>query len=161
MLNATIRRFGGHGFEHVEESCWRAGPTDIGFHSETYGDADSIEIDLSRLANARFVIEGTIDSYVKVGDPKKRNPYVHAPEFRWEVSGAELIVAGELRLELGGTELFIALERLTERTLPVDLAGRLTVEPGNAPFGWRPVYLTGRQRDDAKVWSSALFIEFS
>ena len=32
--------------------------------------------------------------------------------------------------------------------------------PENAPFGFRPVYFHGRQRDDSKVWSSAHFIEF-
>jgi hypothetical protein len=105
-------------------------------------------------------VEGTIDSYVKVGDPLKRNPFVHAPEFSWTVSGAQLLDEGGLRLELGGTELFLALERLTERPLPVALAGSLQVDAANAPFGHRPVYLHGRQRNDSKVWSSAMFIDF-
>lgn len=29
-----------------------------------------------------------------------------------------------------------------------------------SPHGHRPVYLFGRQVDDAKVWTSALFINF-
>jgi hypothetical protein len=61
---------------------------------------------------------------------------------------------------LGGTELFLAAERLTDKPLPVDLSGSLELEPWNAPFGFRPVYFFGRQRDDSKVWTSAQFITF-
>lgn len=77
-----------------------------------------------------------------------------------EVSGAQLLADGGPRLELGGTELFLALERLTERALPTSVAGALEIAPHNGPFGHRPVYLFGRQRDDSKVWSSAMFIDF-
>jgi hypothetical protein len=160
VLGATILRTGHHGFEHVEESCWRAGPTDIGFRSETYGDADSIELEVSDLAAARFVVRATIDGYVKVGDPRQPNPYVHAPGVQWEVSGADLLAAGALRRDLGGTELFVALERMTDAPLPREVSGEFTLDAVNAPFGHRPVYVEGRQRDDGKVWSSALFVEF-
>ncbi len=161
VLGSTVLGFKGQGFEHPEEACWREGPTAIGFRSETYGDADGVELNLDQLAQARLQIEGTIDSFQKLGGAARR-PFVHAPEFRWEVSGAELIAAGgELRLELGGTELFLALERLTRAPLPSELSGPFSVEPLNGPFGWRPIYLRGRQRNDAKVWSSALFITFS
>ena len=160
VLNATIHRFSANGFEHVEETAWRASPTDIGFRSETYGDADSIEIDLSDLAKARVRIEGTIGGFVKVGDPRKPAPFVHRPDFRWEVSGAELLEKGSLRLDLGGIDLFLALERLTAAPLPRDVSGCFVVEPVNGPFGFRPVYLFGRQRDDSKIWSSAQFITF-
>jgi hypothetical protein len=161
ILNGTIHRFSASGFEHIEETAWRASPTDIGFRSETYGDADSIEIELSNLTNARFVIEGTIGGFVKVGDPRKPAPFIHRPDFRWEISGAELLAKGELRLDLGGAELFLALERLTASILPRDISGSFKVEPTNGPFGFRPVYLFGRQRDDSKIWSSAQFITFT
>lgn len=160
ILNGTLQRFGAHGFEHAEAACWREGATDIGFRSDTYGDADSVEIELDNLAAARIVIEGHIDSYVKVGDPLQRNPFAHAPDFRWEITGAELLARDALRLELGGTELFIALERLTDQTLPLDVSGSIEISPANGPFGFRPVYFHGRERDDAKVWSSAQFITF-
>ena len=160
ISNGTINNFGSSGFEHIEEAAWRTGTTDIEFHSDTYGDADSIEIDVSNLLNARIVVEGTIDSFVKIGDPLQGNPFAHTPQFRWEFSGAELLAQGELRHELGGTELFLAAERLTDKPLPVDLSGSLEVEPSNAPFGFRPVYFFGRQRDDSKVWTSAQFITF-
>jgi len=160
VRGATIQGFRSHGFEHAEESSWRTGPTDIAFRSDTYGDADSIEIEVSSLKDLRLVVRGTIDSYVKVGDPLQRNPFVHRPDFHWEVSGADLLRDGRLQLELGGTELFLALERLTDAELPRTVAGQLKVAPGNAPFGYRPVYFHGRQRDDSKIWSSAHFIEF-
>jgi hypothetical protein len=160
ILNGTIHNFGSHGFEHAEESAWRTGATDIEFSSDTYGDADSIEIDVSNLSAAKIVIEGTIDGFVKVGDPLAGNPFAHAPTFRFEVSGADLIANGRTMHELGGTELFVALERLTDQPLPVDLAGSIEVAAQNAPFGFRPVYFFARQRDDSKVWSSAQFITF-
>ena len=44
IINGTINAFAGGGFEHPEESCWRAGPTDIAFRTDTYGDADSLVV---------------------------------------------------------------------------------------------------------------------
>jgi hypothetical protein len=161
VLGTTLLNFGGHGFEHIEEACWREGPTGIAFRSDTYGDADSIELEVADLRHARFAVEASIDGYVKVGDPVQRNPFVHAPAVRWEVSGAELLAQGELRLELGGTELFVALERLADGELPRDVSGTFTVDAVNAPFGHRPLYVHARQRDDSKVWTSALFITFT
>lgn len=161
ILNGTIHRFGAQGLEHVEEAVWRDGATDLGFRSDTYGDADAVEIDVSNLAHARIQIEAHVDSFVKVGDPLAGNPFVHLPHFTWEVTGAELLASGgAVRRELGATELFIAIERLTDEPLPADVAGSIEVAPRNAPFGHRPVYFFGRQRNDSKVWSSAQFITF-
>jgi hypothetical protein len=36
----------------------------------------------------------------------------------------------------------------------------LELRPENGPHGFRPVYFCGRQADDAKAWTSAMFIEF-
>ncbi|MFV2061402.1 MAG: hypothetical protein ACC653_12020 [Gammaproteobacteria bacterium] len=160
ITNGVINEFSGFGFEHIEENCWRAGPTKIGFHSDTYGDADGIEIDLSNLEHCTFKIEGTIDGYVKVGNPLDGNPFVHCPSFSWEVTGKELLEGGSLRKELGGTELFLAVERLSETPAPRDVSGSIEIEANNGPHGFRPVYIAGRQMDDAKVWTSAMFIDF-
>ncbi|MBI4206711.1 MAG: hypothetical protein HY527_16950 [Betaproteobacteria bacterium] len=158
--NGVINGFAALGFEHKEENCWREGATKLGFHAETYGDAEAIEIDVSNLARCRIRVAGTIDGYVKVGNPLERNPFVHCPSFEWEVSGAELLEAGRLRRELGGTEMFVAVERLSDAAMPREATGTLAVEPENGPHGFRPVYFLGRQIDDAKVWTSALFITF-
>ena len=161
VINGTINAFAGGGFEHPEESCWRAGPTDIGFRTDTYGDSDSVVVDISNLARCRIRVAGRIDSYVKVGDPTAGNPFVHCPSFDWEVSGAELLASqGRLRLELGGCELFVSIERIAAAPTPREVTGTLEIEPRNGPHGFRPVYFYGRQTDDAKVWTSAMFIEF-
>lgn len=160
VLGAQIRGYQTYGLEHCEENVWRAGQTKIGFQSETYGDADSLEIEISALGNASFIAEGTIGGFVKVGDPRFPAPFVHSPHFRWEVHGRELIEKGEMKLDLGGVELFVALERITDKPLPRDISGIFTAEDINGPHGFRPIFLYGRQRDDSKVWSSALFIRF-
>ena len=160
VLNGTINAFAGSGFEHPEESVWRAGPTEIGFRTDTYGDADGVVIDVDNLARCRIRVAGRIDSYVKVGNPLDGNPFVHCPTFDWEVSGAELLESGSLRRDLGGTQLFLAVERVTEAAVPRDVQGMLEIRPANGPHGFRPVYFYGRQSDDAKVWTSAMFIEF-
>jgi hypothetical protein len=161
IINGTINAFAGGGFEHQEESVWRAGPTDIGFRTDTYGDADCAVINLSNLANCRIRVSGRIDSYVKVGNPLEGNPFVHCPTFDWEIAGAELLGAGALRRELGGTDLFLAIERMADSAMPRKVDGSLEIKPGNGPHGFRPVYFYARQADDAKVWTSAMFIEFA
>jgi len=160
ITHAVINDFAARGFEHIEETCWRESTTSVGFKSDTYGDVDAIELDVSHLATARIRVEGTIDGYVKVGDPLKGNPFVHCPEFVWEITGAELLQAARLRKELPGVEMFLAFERMSDQPAPREVCGTLTVDPSNGPHGHRPVYLFGRQVDDAKVWTSALVIAF-
>jgi hypothetical protein len=160
VLNGTIHSFAGGGFEHPEESVWRAGPTDIGVRTDTYGDADGVVIDIGNLPACRIRFAGRIDGYSKTGNPLEGNPFVHCPTFDWEITGAELLQAGSLRMELGGTELFLAIERVTDAALPRDVGGSLQIDARNGPHGFRPVYFHGRQTDDAKVWTSAMFIEF-
>ncbi|MEM8732507.1 MAG: hypothetical protein AAGF79_21570, partial [Pseudomonadota bacterium] len=81
VLNGVINGFRGRGFEHQEETCWRAGPTSIGFSTDTYGDSDAVEIEIGNLAQCRIRLSGTIDGYVKVGNPLDGNPFVHCPDF--------------------------------------------------------------------------------
>ena len=161
IRNGVINSFNAYGLEHIEETVWRAAPTKIGFRTDTYGDADTIEIDVSNLAGATIRVSGTIDGYVKVGNPLDGNPFVHCPEFDWQVSGAELMEKGALRKDLGGTELFLAIERIADAPMPRDVSGTIEIDAVNGPHGFRPVYLQGRQIDDAKAWTSALFIEFT
>jgi len=160
ITNGVIHQFRGLGFEHAEETCWRAAATEIGFRSDTYGDSDAIEIDISNLEHCSIKVEGTIDGYVKVGDPLKGNPFVHCPNFSWEISGKELLEASNLRQELGGQDLFLAIERLTDKVVPRDVSGSIKVDANNGPHGFRPVYFAGRQSDGSMAWTSALFITF-
>ena len=115
IINGTINAFAGGGFEHPEESCWRAGPTDIGFRTRyvrRFGFSRDRRQQSRALPHSH---QGRIDGYVKVGDPTAGNPFVHCPTFDWEVSGAELLASdGRLRKELGGCELFLAVERIAD-----------------------------------------------
>jgi hypothetical protein len=160
IRGGVINAFAGRGFEHREEACWRDGPTAIGFRSDTFGDVDAIEIDVSGLADAVLRVEGAIDGYVKVGNPLDGNPFVHCPTFAWETTGRALLDAGRLRHDLPGVEMHLGFERMSDAPAPRDVAGAIEVEPTNGPHGFRPVYFFGRQVDDAKVWTSAMFIAF-
>ena len=160
ITNGIVNSFKAHGFEHDEESCGCVSPTSIRFRSDTYGDADAIDLDVSNLEHCTVRVEGTIDGYVKVGNPLDGNPFVHCPTFSWEITGKELLKDGVLRKELGGAELFLALERLSDKSMPRDVSGTIDVDPHNGPHGFRPVYLAARQIDDGKVWTSAMFIKF-
>jgi len=161
IRNGVIHSFKGQGLEHKEETVWRAGPTEIGFRTDTYGDTDAVEIDLSHLEQATIKVSGQIHGYVKVGNPLDGNPFVHCPEFELEVSGAGLLQDGVVRKELGGVELFVAIERMAETEMPRDVSGSFEVDAANGPHGHRPVWLQGRQRDDGKAWTSAMYIDFA
>ncbi|HQU15727.1 MAG: hypothetical protein B7Z66_02870 [Chromatiales bacterium 21-64-14] len=168
IINGVINNFRGVGFEHREESAWRGplskashGEQKVSFRSDTYGDADGIELDVSNLGRCRIRVEGTIDGYVKVGNPLDGNPFIHCPEFCWELTGEELMAGnGALIKELGGQDMFLAMERLTEAGLPRDMPGAIDIDPRNGPHGFRPVYIAGRQLDQSMAWTSALFISF-
>lgn len=160
ITNGVIHSVTTYGFEHREETAWRRGATEILFNSETYGDADTIELDVSGLPDAAIAVEGTIGEYQKIGDALAHSPFSHRPIFRWDVTGAELVHARQLRCDLGGEGLFLALERLSEAPLPLEVEGDIEIDPRNGPHGFRPVYIHGRQIDDEKVWTSPLFIAF-
>jgi len=161
ITNAVVHSTKAFGLEHNEEAVWRIGATQIGFRTDTYGDTDALEIELSQLASCQIRIEGTIDGYVKVGDPLKGNPFVHCPKFSWEVSGADLLREQSLELPLGGADLNLSLELISDQPMPRDVSGTIELVPGNGPHGFRPVYFVGRQVDDAKAYTSPLFISFT
>jgi hypothetical protein len=161
ISNGVIHSVKTYGFEHPEETAWRRGATEVFFNSETYGDADTIELDVSGLADVAITVEGTIGEYQKIGDVRAHSPFAHRPVFRWDVTGAQLLNAGALRYDLGGEGLFLAIERLADTVLPLEVEGGIEIMPGNGPHGFRPVYVFGRQIDDEKVWTSPLFITFT
>ncbi len=160
IRNATIRSFKSAGFEHQEEAAWSARGNEIGFRSDTFGDADSIEIDLSNLAGAEIAVEGTIGSYVKVGDPSSPSPFVHCPTFALNASGADILAQRRIEQRLGGADLFISLERIAEAPLRRDVSGSFEIAPENGPHGFRQIYVMGREADDAKAYASPMRITF-
>ncbi|MBV8884303.1 MAG: DUF3604 domain-containing protein [Chroococcidiopsidaceae cyanobacterium CP_BM_RX_35] len=158
--HTLVQSYRAYGFEHPEEYVRRAGPLRLEFRSDTYGDSDTIELELSDLLHARFQLHIQIDSYTKVGNPLKRNPYIHCPEFNWEFTGIDLLEQGILRQELGGAYMFVSAERLSANPLPLEVSGSFLLQPQPTAHGFLPVYLFGRQVDDSKAWTSPLFITF-
>jgi hypothetical protein len=147
------------GFDHPEQTAWRTGTGVIGFRTATHGDSDSVELILSELSPARIEVSADIHGYTKIGDPLKPPPHIHAPSVRFAATGRELISSGKIEHELAGVELRIALERVTDASLPRDVGGEirlseLSLEPGRE----HPLFLTARQRDQARIWTSPLFL---
>lgn len=159
---ATVSRWTARGLAHPEETVHETSPGRFEIRTDTYGDADHLELVVSDLAAARFSLNFEIDAYNKTGDALARNPDPITPGGRLEFTGADLLAArdGILRRELGGAELFLAAERLSDKPLPPEVSGSVSVPPVNGPHGHRAVYLFARQRDDAKTWTSPLFVTF-
>jgi len=159
VTGSTINAIDTHGFDHPEQTCWRDGPTSLSFKTVTHGDTDSIELTLGALASARITIKARIDGYVKVGSPLKRQPFVHAPEVELAVSGAQLLAEGHLEEFLPGTELTLSIERITDQPLPREVNGEIDMGALGLESGKEhPLFITARQRDQSRVWTSALFV---
>jgi hypothetical protein len=157
---ANIEAFRARGLEHPEEWVRRSGPRSLELGTDTYGDADTLEMDVSELAAARFTFEFGISGYASAGGSPPQNAHAEWSGLGFDFSGAELIARGSLRQALGGADLFIAAERITERELPSDVAGSFVWSPRESGESRRPVYVTARQLDDSKVWTSPLFFDF-
>ncbi|MBW4590426.1 hypothetical protein G7B40_035090 [Aetokthonos hydrillicola Thurmond2011] len=159
--NTLVESYRAYGLEHPEEYVRQDGSLKLEFCSDTYGDSDTLELELSDLSQARFRLRVEIDSYSKVSSPLQRSPYIHCPEFFWEFKGLDLLEQGCLRQELGGAEMFVTAERLSAKPLAHDLGGSFTLQPMSTSYGFVPIYLFGRQVDDSKAWTSPLFITFT
>lgn len=158
--NTLINAYTPFGFEHPEEYARRSTPTTIAFRSDTYGDSDTLEMEVSDLEQGIFEVAVQIGGYVKVGNLLQGNPYVHCPEAHWQFTGKALAEQESLLYPLGGTDLFLAAELISEQPLPCDVQGSFFFEPQEGTYGFVPLYLMGRQVDDAKAWTSPLFISF-
>lgn len=166
VTGARVLGWTARGLEHPEETVAETAPGRFEIRTDTYGDADHLELvlsDLSDLSAARVSARFEIDAYNKTGDALARNPDPASPAEPFAFTGADLLAAtdGKIRREFGGTELFLAAERLTDRPLPAALRGKVLVPPDHGPHGHRAITLFARQRDDAKVWSSPLFVTFT
>lgn len=159
VLGTPLRAVDTHGFDHPEQTHWREDTTTLRFKTATHGDTDSIELTLGALRDARITVKAHIDGYVKVGSPLKRQPFVHAPEVQLSISGAELLAKGHVREELPGTELMLSIERITDQPLPREISGDIDLDGLGLEAGREhPLFITARQRDQSRVWTSALFV---
>jgi len=113
-------------------------------------------VDADGMPNARMVLLKGADErgfvFFTNMDSKKGQELDARPlaalVFYWKSLNRQVRVRGEV-------------ERVTDAALPRDIAGTIEIDPVNGPHGFRPVYLHGRQADDAKVWASAMFIRFA
>lgn len=159
VTGASIRHIQSFGFDHPEQSCWRDGATSVALRTVTHGDTDSIELTLSNLADAQLRVDLGIGTYVKVGDPLNPPANPHASEAVLAVAGADLLAAGRVSSVLSGTELEVSLERITAAPLPREVMGRIDLADLGLERGREhPLFLTARQRDQSRVWTSALFV---
>jgi hypothetical protein len=159
VTGASIRHVQSFGFDHPEQSCWRDGATRVALRTVTHGDTDAIELALSDLAGAQLHVDLGIGTYVKVGDPLNPPANPHAPEAVLSVAGADLLAAGRGSRILPGTELEVSLERITAAALPREVTGRIELAGLGLEKGREhPLFLTARQRDQSRVWTSALFM---
>jgi len=146
------------GFDHPEQAAWRKGLGTIGFSSATHGDTDAIELTLSDLKQAQFVISAELYGYTKVGDPLQPPPHIHAPRVSLSATGKQLIEEGEVAVDIPGVELRIVLERVSDTALPRELCGEILFDELDlAPGREHPLFLTARERDQSRVWTSPLF----
>ncbi|MBY5707972.1 hypothetical protein HFO38_35810, partial [Rhizobium leguminosarum] len=159
VTGAALLDVRGIGFDHPEQSVWRTGLGTLGFKTATHGDVDGIELKLSDLRDARIVVAAKLHGYSKIGDPLQPPPHVHAPEVSLEVRGSELIEKGAISIDLAGVELRLVLERVTDHSLPRDLSGEIAIADLCLQEGREhPLFLTARQRDQSRLWTSPLFM---
>jgi hypothetical protein len=159
VTGAALLDVHGIGFDHPEQSVWRTGLGTLGFRTATHGDVDGIELELSDLRDARIAIAVKLHGYSKIGDPLQPPPHLHAPEVSLEASGNELIAQGSISVDLAGVELRLLVERVTDHPLPRDLLGEIPL--AGLPLNDRPehpLFLTARQRDQSRIWTSPLFM---
>lgn len=159
VTGALVNDFTVFGLDHPEQVCWRENATTLGFRTDTNGDSDSIELQLSDLTDCHIIVHSRIDSYIKVGDPLTPQANVHAPSVRLEVDGNALLTQQSVMRELPGAELKISIERVTDQVLPRDVSGEIDL----SALGLRgdvdhPLFIAARQRDQSRVWTSALFM---
>lgn len=159
VAGAALLDFRGVGFDHPEQTVWREGLGVLGLRTVTHGDTDGVELTLSALANATIAFEADIHGYVKVGDPLHPPPHVHAPTVRLEASGRELIEKGSLAVDLPGVELRASIERISSLPLPRGVSGEIPLaELGLQAGREHPLFLTARERDQSRIWTSPLFL---
>jgi len=159
VSGASINDFSVFGLDHPEQVCWRESATSLGFRTDTNGDVDSIELLVSNLSDCKITLHSRIDSYIKVGDPLAPQPNVHAPEVHLEIEGMVLLEQHSITQELSGAELMVSIEQITDKVLPRDISGLIDLKGLNLARGREhPLFMTARQQDQSRVWTSALFL---
>ena len=147
------------GFDHPEQRVWRQSQNTVAFTTVTNGDIDAIEFTVGDLANARIEVEACIHGYVKVGDALRPPPHADLSELRLGAEGRSLAAGQAVANEGGGAELLLAVEPVTREPLARDVALKVPVrELDLRPADEHRLFVNARQRDQSRVWTSAVFL---
>ncbi len=149
------------GLEHSEERVEMIGQQQVQIRTDTFGDADSIELELGELAAATLTLHFEVDSYNKTGSAAERHRDPVIVPLCATVTGADILAKNRVDWQMGGVELFVAVERLTDALLPLQVEEDVMLELKSGPHSHRAIYLFARERDDAKVWTSPIFVTSS
>lgn len=76
-----------------------------------------------------------------------------------DITGAQLLEHSEVVEQLSGAELQVSLEQMTAQPLPREVQGRIELAKLALEVGREhPLFICARQRDQSRVWTSALFV---
>ena len=160
---SKIQPFGGVG-DNPEDVIKLVSETQITFETRTSGDFDGVDIFFHPSSDASYDVSvtGSLDGYVKVGDPLKGNPHKPQPEFTLVASRSEAEQAGGKQLDIkGGAELYVSVEALADVTLPTRAKGNfVATSDGQKPGSRRAIYFVAREYAGGKVITSPVFIDY-
>ncbi|WP_316549024.1 DUF3604 domain-containing protein [Klebsiella michiganensis] len=159
VSGTPINGFSLTGADHPEQTVWREGHTQIGLRTDTNGDSDTVTVCTGGLNGATVRVHLEISSYIKVGDPLTPQPHSWAPVLDAEIDGKTLLLSGKETFALAGTELLVEIELVTEQPLPRDLRGDVLLSEINLPEkSEHALFISARQKDQSRIWTSALFL---
>jgi hypothetical protein len=154
----SVNSWTARGLEHPEESIIPTGDGVFTVHTDTYGDADHLEIEVASLSDLRLEIDLAIGAFRKTSDALSFHPDPQAPGVRTTLTGKQLLAQGHIDHPLDGKDLFVSVERVTDQALPCDLTATHRYVPTPGPHAHRALYVFARERNDDKIWTSPLFI---
>ena len=147
------------GFDHPEQRLWRQSQDTVAFTTVTNGDIDAIEITVGDLTNARIEVEAHIHGYVKVGDALQPPRHADLPDLSLAAEGRAVAAGQGVAHEGGGADLLLALEPMTRAPLLRDVSLKVPVRDLDlAAAAEHRLFVNARQRDQSRIWTSALFL---
>ena len=159
VIGTPINGFSLTGADPPEQTVWRESHTQIGLRTDTNGDSDTVTVSTGGLNGATVRVHLEISSYIKVGDPLTPQPHSWAPVLDAEIDGKTLLLSGKETFALAGTELLVEIELVTEQPLPRDLRGDVLLSEINLPEkSEHALFISARQKDQSRIWTSALFL---
>lgn len=155
----SLKIFGGFQ-DNPEDSIKQLSPTVLEFSSRTSGDTDGVHVHFKGgNPPLNVAITGTLQGYVKVGDPLAGNPHKAQPTYELRATWDELTEPGGKVINLlGGAELFVRAEVIPDVDLPVEVIG--TASFNAAQGDEKAIYFVGREWSGHKVITSPCFVRF-